>query len=69
MVDSRLLLSEIIKKGYTRKSFCEKIGMPQSTFCRRLKRGDFRTQEAFRIMGVLELDNPDEIFFAKELTQ
>lgn len=59
-----LLKSEIVKKGFTQSSFCDEIGMPKATFSRRMKQGVFKTDEATRIIQVLELDNPGEIFFA-----
>ena len=68
MADLNLLKSEIVKKGYTQRAFCEKIGMPQSTFSRRMKSGIFKTDEAAKIIEVLELENPGEIFFVKQLT-
>ncbi|MBQ3021918.1 MAG: hypothetical protein IJD91_01145 [Clostridia bacterium] len=68
MVDVNLLKSEYVKQGYTQRTFCKKIEMAESTFSRRLKRGDFKTEEAGRIIDVLNLAKPEKIFFAKKLT-
>ena len=68
MVDVNLLKSEYVKKGFTQRTFCEKIDMAESTFSRRLRKGNFKTDEAARIIDVLDLESPELVFFAKQLT-
>ena len=67
MLDKNLLKAERVKKGYdTNKTFCSAIGMSESTYNRRLKTGNFRTDEAERIIAALSLTKgvATKIFFA-----
>ena len=68
MVDTNLLKSEIVKQGMTQGELCKKSEISESTFSRRIKSGFFRTDEAAKIIEVLKLKNPEQIFFAKKLT-
>lgn len=68
MVDTKLLKSEIVKMGFSQCEFCKKIGMPQSTFIRRMRKGVFKTDEVSEITRVLKLKKPEQIFFANKLT-
>lgn len=65
MIDRRLLKSEIVKNGMTQTEFCRKICMAQSTFIRKLRLGNFTTNEAERMIKVLGIENPAEIFFMR----
>lgn len=68
MLNVRLLKSEIVKNGFTQKEFCEKINMAQSTFVRKMKKGVVTTAEAEKMTEVLNIKNPNEIFFSTLLT-
>lgn len=68
VVDVNLLKSEIVKQGLTQSKLCEKAEISKSTFSRRIRSGFFRTDEAGRIVKVLNLKNPEKIFFADKLT-
>lgn len=57
MINVNLLKSEFVKKGYSQGTFCAAINVAQSTFSRRLKKGYFKTDEAERIIKVLDLSN------------
>ena len=45
MINVNMLKSEVVKNGMTQKDFCNSIGMSQSTFIRKMKRGVFKTDE------------------------
>ncbi len=62
MLNQNLLKAEIIKNGLTQKAFGLLIDMPQSTFARKLNRGNFTTSEAERIISALKITNPVDIF-------
>lgn len=66
MTDINLLKAEIVRNGYNLSTFSKAIGMPASTFSRRIKSGNFKTDESAKIIEILEIDNPVEIFFAKK---
>lgn len=55
---------EIKKKGYGISEFCQKIHMPRSTFYKKcIGTSEFTLPELKRIVDILEIDNPNSIFF------
>lgn len=66
---NRELMAEIKKAGYNNKSFSEKMGMVESTFYRKLKKGNFSIEEAQRMVEILQLEGKKAyyIFFERKL--
>ena len=64
MINVNLLKAEIVKNGLTQEKFCKKIGMAHSTFVRKMKRGIVNTDEAEKMTEVLNIKEPEKIFFA-----
>ena len=64
MINVNLLKSEIVKNGLTQSEFCKKIGMPHSTFVRKMKSGVLKTDEAEKMTKLLKLKEPNKIFFS-----
>lgn len=64
MINVNLLKSEIVKNGMTQEEFCKKIGMAHSTFIRKMRIGVVSTEEAQKMISLLKITNPSEIFFA-----
>lgn len=60
---ANLLKAEIVKNGMTQKELCKKINMAQSTFTRKIKKGVFNTDDIKKIILVLNLEHPEQIFF------
>lgn len=60
---TNLLKAEIVKNGLTQKDFCKNIGMSQSTFIRKMRKGVFNSNEIEKMVCVLNINNPAEIFF------
>ena len=65
MVNVRLLKAEIVKNGLTQDEFCKKIGMAHSTFVRKMKLRSMTTDDAMKMIEVLKIEAPNEIFFSK----
>lgn len=63
------LIREIKKAGYNNKSFSGELGMIESTFYRKLKKGNFSVEEAQKMVEILNLngDQAYHIFFNKKL--
>lgn len=54
--------------GITSKELAEKMGINESTLYRKINAdGNFSRQEINRIIEILGITNPQEIFFAQEL--
>ena len=68
MINVNLLKAEIVKNGMTQEEFCKKIGMAHSTFIRKMRKRVLTTEEAEKIIEVLKIKKPNEIFFANNLT-
>ncbi len=62
MVNINLLKSEIVKNGYTQKSLAKELGMSEQTFCRKMKKGVFGTDDAAKIIKILDIKEPVSIF-------
>ena len=65
MKNSNLLKAEIVKKGMTHREVATIIGMSSKTFSIKLNKGDFGLDEAQKLIEVLEIQNPIEIFLPK----
>ena len=65
MMNTNLLKAEIVRNGLTQKEFCKSIKMAQSTFIRKIRKGVFNTDEIERMVNVLNLKRPEQIFFGK----
>ena len=69
VIDTRRLKGEIVACGYTQNSFAAKIGMPESTFYSKIKRGVFNSDEIAKMINVLHLKDPTAIFFINFVAQ
>lgn len=66
MVDKNALKAEWVRKGMTKTEVTQAIGMSCPTFNRRLKKGVFGSDEIEKLINVLEIKNPMDIFFANK---
>ena len=66
MINVNLLKAKIVEKGYTQAEFCKEINMAESTFIRKMKMGTVTLKEAEKMIKLLEIKNPAEVFFAGE---
>ncbi len=65
MLDRNALKAEMTRYGYTQKQMAETIGISEKTFNLRMKSGIFGTDEVEKMIEVLHIKNPMDIFFAK----
>ncbi len=68
MIDIKLLRAEMARNGCSQKELAEKIGMRPATIARRMKKAVFLTDEVEKIIDVLNIQNPMEVFFAQKTT-
>lgn len=66
MVDKNALKAEWVRKGMTKAEVTKAIGMSDPTFDRRLRKGVFGSDEIEKLISVLEIKNPMDIFFASK---
>jgi hypothetical protein len=69
MIDVNKLKGKFVEKGYdTQEKQANVIGMSTKTLQNKLKRGVFNSNEIFKIMEILKLDDPTPIFFVKNIS-
>ena len=62
-------LKQLIReKGFSQREMAQILGMSETTFCRRLKKGVFTSTEMETMVRVLELEHPEALFFAPKVT-
>lgn len=66
MIDVSELKAYMARKGYTQKALAKEIGISEGTMLRRLKSRNFNSDEAEKIIRILGILNPADIFFAGE---
>ena len=66
MIKTNELKGIIVKNGLTQKQVAKKIGITPKTFYEKMKKGVFGSDEIQIMIDMLNIDNPAEIFFAKE---
>lgn len=55
--------SLMVKNGFTQKRLAKAIGMSSKTFSIKMKRSSFGIDEASKLIDLLHIENPSEIFF------
>lgn len=66
MIKINELKGIIAKNGLTQKQVAERIGIAPKTFYEKMKKGVFGSDEIQKMIEILNINNPCEIFFAKE---
>ncbi len=61
----RLLKEQIVKNGLTQEDIAKELGISETVFNKRLKRGEFGSEDAQQLIRLLEIDDPVPIFFNK----
>lgn len=62
------LLGLIKARGFTQAEVAQRLGVSNSTFSRKLKRGVFGSDEVDRLIDLLRIDDPMWIFFSRKVT-
>lgn len=68
MIRTDELRGIIAKNGLSQSKVAEAIGITPKTFYEKMKIGVFGSDEIQKMIDLLNIDNPVEIFFAKEVT-
>jgi len=68
MFDRKRLQAQMVLKGITGKEMAARMGINEGTLYRKMGNdGDFSRSEITKIMEILEIEDPSEIFFAEQL--
>lgn len=68
MINTNALRGIIAEKGTSQRKLAEQIGITDKTFYTKMKNGVFDSDEISIMVEILQIKNPMEIFFAKEVT-
>ncbi len=64
-MNANALRAEFAKNGLTQARVARLIGVSESTFSRKMKKGTFGIDEANKMIDALQIENPSQIFFAQ----
>lgn len=53
----------MVRKGFSQKELARHLGISEKTFCSRIKKKRFGTEEIEQLIPLLEINNPMKIFF------
>lgn len=69
MVDTRKLKARIVEQGLTQKEVRTMMGLTKRQFEIRIEKKNFDAEEIYKLLDILEIDDPKPIFFAAEVTR
>lgn len=64
MIRTDELIGCIAKRGLSQASVAKEIGITPKTFYEKMKKGVFGSDEIEKMIDLLKIENPAEIFFA-----
>lgn len=67
LIDTRKLKAEIVYNGFTQQKVAEMLGISSKTFYAKMKKGVFDSDEISKMIDILKIENPVEIFFTKKV--
>ena len=68
MFDEKRFKAQLALCGMSQKQLAEAININESTFYRKIQRGgDFTRAEINRIINILNIEHPEDIFFTEKL--
>lgn len=68
MINTAKLRGIIAENGKTQQDIAKMLGITPKTFYERMKKGRFGSDDIQVMIDELHIENPVEVFFAKEVT-
>lgn len=69
LINVKKLKAVFVEKGKTQKDIAEMLNISDNTMTNKLKKGILNSDEIYKLIDYLDIENPVEIFFAEEVTQ
>lgn len=69
MIDVNMLKGLIVTKGLSQRQVAKMLGITEKTFYCKMKKGIFNSVEMELMIDILNIKDPNKIFFAKKVTQ
>ncbi len=68
MFDQRKFKAQMVMMGVSARDIAAALSIDESTFYRKIKaNGNFTRSEINTLIDILKINNPEDIFFSKEL--
>lgn len=64
-----LLRGKIAEKGYSQRRMAQMLDITPKSFYNKMDKGVFKSNEIYKMIEILEIENPTAIFFAPEIAQ
>jgi transcriptional regulator, fis family len=68
MIDRNKLRAAWVSKGFTQERVAKEVGVSNKTFSLKMKRGVFGSDEIEKMIDLLDISDPVNVFFAKQVT-
>jgi transcriptional regulator with XRE-family HTH domain len=68
LIRTDLLRGKIAEKGFSQTEIAGMLGITSKSFYNKMAKGVFKSNEMYKLYEILDIENPVEIFFAKEVT-
>lgn len=68
MIDRNKLRAAWVSKGFTQEKVAKEVGVSNKTFSLKMKRGVFGSDEIEKMIDLLDISDPVNVFFAKQVT-
>lgn len=65
MINTNKLRGRIAESGLSQRKLSHELGISEGTFYRKMKKGIFGSDEMEKMIDILDISNPSEIFFDK----
>ena len=67
MIDTLMLKAIIVSKEMTQQEVAKQMGITPKTFYSKMKKGVFGSDDMEKLIDILSIENPSDIFFAKKV--
>lgn len=67
MIQTNLLRGKMAENGYSAVRLAKALNITPKTFYNKMERGVFGSDEIYKMIQLLNIQNPIEIFFAPEI--
>lgn len=68
MIRTDLLRGEIARAGYSQSKLAECLNISSKTFYAKMKKGVFNSNEIDKMIDLLRIENPVQVFFAQKVS-
>lgn len=65
MIQINKLKALFVEKNITQQEIAKELGITETTMSRKMKKGVFDSDEMYKMIEILEIENPSEIFFCQ----